>query len=307
MILETLLTGRIIAFNVKLVWITGSVNAALLLSQLCYWSDKGDMRNFFYKTINEIQDETGLSRYEQDGALKLLVSKKLVAYELGGVPPKRYFSVQWEAIGKALRDTENKRPVQISEKQKINLHKLRSKKAQKKAGFTENQISEKEKIELLCDRKFHIDYNIDDKIEKEREEKIFSEQEINDFVLFLCSSEKVRSPVAYEATIREKIANSHKATLLALADFLAKQEAKKALSEYEVLSNLYYGRDFNHGGVAYVFHKVGLCSCDVRFGNELLERDSVFLELWLNGDSRSLKLFVFDNLESVKKYLEGVL
>ncbi|HOI82980.1 MAG TPA: hypothetical protein PKW30_01600, partial [Campylobacterales bacterium] len=107
MILETLLTGRTIAFNVKLVWITGSVNAALLLSQLCYWSDKGDMRNFFYKTINEIEDETGLSRYEQDGALKLLVAKKLVTYELRSVPPKRYFRVQWEAIEKALLSTEN--------------------------------------------------------------------------------------------------------------------------------------------------------------------------------------------------------
>jgi hypothetical protein len=174
MILETLLTGRTIAFNVKLVWITGSVNAALLLSQLCYWSDKGDMRNFFYKTIAEIEDETGLSRYEQNGALKLLVAKGFVSYELRGVPAKRYFSIQWEQIEKALLSIENKASVQIAEKQKTSLQKLRAKKAQKQAVKTENKIVEKQKTRLPKNGKLHIDDNIDDNIERrERRKKIF--------------------------------------------------------------------------------------------------------------------------------------
>jgi hypothetical protein len=307
MILETLLTGRTIAFNVKLVWITGSVNAALLLSQLCYWSDKGDIRNLFYKTINEVEDEIGLSRHEQDAAIKILLSKNFIGLDKRGVPPKRYFSIYWEAIEKALRSAENTRPVQIAEKRQINLRKQNAKNEQKSCRKSSNQNAEKRQIELPKNGKFHIDDYIDDKIEeKEREEQKFSEDEINAFVVRLCSRENIRSPLAYAFKIREKIASSHKATLLALSDFVSKMQTQKGLSEFDVLNSEYYARVFTHDGVVYVFHKVGLCVLDKRFEGRGLDISSVFLDSWFNGFSHDPKLFVFDDLESLKKYLERI-
>lgn len=83
---------------------------------------------------------------------------------------------------------------------------------------------EKQKIDLLKNRKTHIDYNIDDKIEKERENK-FSDDEIDAFILHVCSSEKIRNPLSYETKLREQIEKGHKATLSALSEYLHQKRA----------------------------------------------------------------------------------
>lgn len=307
MILETLLTGRTIAFNVKLVWITGSVNAALLLSQLCYWSDKSDTRNLFYKTINEIEDEIGLSRHEQDAAIKILLQKSFIGLDKRGVPPKRYFSIYWEAIEKALRIAENTRPVQIAENRQINLRKQNAKNAKKSCRKTANQTAEIRQIKLPKNGKFHIDDFIDDfNIEKEREENKFSDDEIDAFILFVCSSEKIRNPLSYETKLREQIQKGHKATLYALADFLRKRELEAKKSEYERLTNRYFASSFEYQGVSYVFVRVGLCRDDVYYAGRYNGSDHVFMELYKNGNSEDRTRIIFENLEQVKKYLEGV-
>lgn len=307
MILETLLTGRTIAFNVKLVWITGSVNAALLLSQLCYWSDKSDTLNLFYKTINEIEDEIGLSRHEQEAALKSLVAKKFVAYELRGVPAKRYFSIQWEAIEKALRSAVNIVPVQIAEKRQTSLRKNRAKKVEKPCRKSANKIAEKRQTGLPENGKFHIDDFIDDfNIEKEREENKFSDDEIDAFILSVCSSEKIRNPLSYETKLREQIQKGHKSTLYALADFLRKRELEAKKSEYERLTNRYFACSFEYQGVSYVFVRVGLCRDDVYYAGRFDNSDHVFLELYKNGNSEDRARIIFENLEVCKNYLKGV-
>lgn len=63
--------NRQIAFHREFVKFTGSVTAALLLSQALYWSKKTDYRPF-YKTIEEWSEETGMSRAEIDTARKKL-------------------------------------------------------------------------------------------------------------------------------------------------------------------------------------------------------------------------------------------
>src|SRR5476651_828751 len=66
------LLGRPIAFHRRLVDLTGSIKASLMLSQAIYWMRHGkDIRQhdgWFFKTMEQWHWETGLSRHEQLGA-----------------------------------------------------------------------------------------------------------------------------------------------------------------------------------------------------------------------------------------------
>jgi|WetSurSiteA1Bulk_404760.scaffolds.fasta_scaffold00445_4 hypothetical protein len=63
--------GRAIAFYPSLKKVTGSTPASILLCQLLYWTDK-TQDGWIYKTHYELEDETGLTYYEQKGARKKL-------------------------------------------------------------------------------------------------------------------------------------------------------------------------------------------------------------------------------------------
>lgn len=67
------LLDRPIAFHRCLVTITGSITAALLLSQGIYWGRRSKERDgWFYKTQEEWTEETGMSRAEQETARRKL-------------------------------------------------------------------------------------------------------------------------------------------------------------------------------------------------------------------------------------------
>ena len=64
-----------ITFHRVFVDITGSINAALMLSNAIYWTNRlpKEREGWFYKTREEWQSETGLTRHEQDKARQRLV------------------------------------------------------------------------------------------------------------------------------------------------------------------------------------------------------------------------------------------
>jgi len=99
--LHTLLSERPIAFYPALRKITGSITAAIMLQQLLYWWDKRSGETL-HKTIKEIDEETSLSRYEQDGAIKLLKKAGFISVERKGIPAKRHFRLNVDAINDAL-------------------------------------------------------------------------------------------------------------------------------------------------------------------------------------------------------------
>jgi hypothetical protein len=83
---------RPIAFNPAFKKITGSTVAALMLSQAWYWSKRtADEDGWFYKTLVEWEEETGLSRSEQETARKHL--KGMMEVKLRGVPAQLYYRV----------------------------------------------------------------------------------------------------------------------------------------------------------------------------------------------------------------------
>lgn len=68
------------------------VTGALMLSQACYWSVK-TVDGWFWKTADEWEEETGLTRREQETARKKLVSLGIMAEEKRGVPCKLFFKI----------------------------------------------------------------------------------------------------------------------------------------------------------------------------------------------------------------------
>ncbi len=88
---------RPIAFQRSFVSLTGSINAALMLSQAVYWSRRCT-DGWFYKTQGEWQEETGLTRTEQETARKNLRAKGFIEEKKRGVPCKVYYNVRMKNI-----------------------------------------------------------------------------------------------------------------------------------------------------------------------------------------------------------------
>jgi hypothetical protein len=240
MILETLLTGRIVSYNAKIARICGSVNAGLLLCQLCYWSDKGSQNNFFYKTVEEIDEEIALSS-EQTNAINQLKTIGFISVTLRGLPAKRYFTINYSEIEKALSDSEFKASVKISEKQKTSLQTLRTKKAQKLGEKTENKFSVKQPTCSLENREHHID-DFKDDLEKREEregEKISFEFE-DEFLKYASNLQGVKNSLAYSQKLASNLRNGHAVTLQAYDDFVKALKISNSRSfvqtHYDVVS-----------------------------------------------------------------------
>ena len=102
------LLGRHIAFHRRLVDITDSVKAALLLSQSIYWTRRGrdiaQTGGWFHKTTEQWTWETGLSPKEQRIARDALKNLALIDERRMGVPPRVHFRLQTEQLGSRLSD-----------------------------------------------------------------------------------------------------------------------------------------------------------------------------------------------------------
>lgn len=99
-ITKRILGNRIVAFPVGIAKIIG-INEALILSQLCYWSERvSEQDGWFYKTIEDLEDETALTREMQDRAIKKLIGLGLIEVKVRGNPPKRHFRILWNEIEK---------------------------------------------------------------------------------------------------------------------------------------------------------------------------------------------------------------
>ena len=77
----------------------GSVTAALFLCQLIYWDPKAtDPDGWVWKTRDEIFQETGLSRREQETARKQLVDAGVLEEKRRGVPARLFYRVDLDQL-----------------------------------------------------------------------------------------------------------------------------------------------------------------------------------------------------------------
>jgi len=101
--LVALLGDRPVAYHPTLAKALGSVNAALLLSQLLYWTPRTkDPDGWVYKTQAEFYDETGLSRREQETARRALACHGVLIEARHGMPAQLFFQIDRSRLGKLL-------------------------------------------------------------------------------------------------------------------------------------------------------------------------------------------------------------
>lgn len=97
------MNDRPIAFNRHYVSLGCGINGALMLSQMVYWSKRTkDKNGYFYKTQEEWEQETGLTRREQETARKRLRELGFVSEHKHGVPCKVHFRVEHDNLYMAL-------------------------------------------------------------------------------------------------------------------------------------------------------------------------------------------------------------
>ena len=110
--------GRRIAFYRRLVELTASAKAALLLSQAIYWTRHGrDIAKnggWFYKTTDQWQRETGLTAREQESARRILRDLGVLQEKRTGIPARLYLRLDLEQLT-ALLSAEPMTPVDWSD------------------------------------------------------------------------------------------------------------------------------------------------------------------------------------------------
>lgn len=111
--------GRPVAYYPSLKKITFSTTGSILLCQFLYWSDKTD-DGWFYKTTEELEEETGLSYDEQKTARQKLKELNLISEQYKRLDHQLWFKVnqevlneRWELVG-----GKTTKPIQKQEVQK---------------------------------------------------------------------------------------------------------------------------------------------------------------------------------------------
>lgn len=103
-----------VLFNPGLGRISESAVAGLFMSQLLYWHKKGRNKEWVYKTINEFQKETCLTRSEQNRAIKKWEAMEILEVKRRSIPRRRFFRVDVEKIEKLLQKDNEKRKAESS-------------------------------------------------------------------------------------------------------------------------------------------------------------------------------------------------
>lgn len=109
------LLDRPIAFHRGFIRLTGSVTAALMLSQALYWARRtSDSEGWFWKTREQWEEETGLTRSEQESAREKLRRLPFWKEERRGVPAKLWFCIDEAALLECLLQDGGKPAVQLA-------------------------------------------------------------------------------------------------------------------------------------------------------------------------------------------------
>jgi hypothetical protein len=102
-----------IAFHRIFVDLTGSVHAALMLSQAFYWSNpkrNDDPDGWFFESQEKWEAETGLKRYEQEGARAKLRKTPFWHEEKRGIPARLYYRIDLQALQNQLAHKNAEKP-----------------------------------------------------------------------------------------------------------------------------------------------------------------------------------------------------
>lgn len=119
-----------ITFHRVFVDITGSINAALMLSNAIYWTNRlpPERDGWFYKTKEEWEQETGLTREQQDKARKQLLECGLIETRRAKIPDgdcttALWFRIDLGRLDQCLNGGDQKREIHDCQKREIHATK----------------------------------------------------------------------------------------------------------------------------------------------------------------------------------------
>lgn len=101
------LLGRPLVVHRVLIEITGSLTAAMFLSQAMYWTDKVKDKygsDEFFKTIEQWEKDTGLTRREQEGAREKLGKLGILSERHEYLKHRLWYKVNYNQLGKLLKN-----------------------------------------------------------------------------------------------------------------------------------------------------------------------------------------------------------
>ena len=97
------LLDRPIDFQREFVDLGAGVAGAVFLSQAVYWSKRAENTGrWFCKTQAELQEETGLTRYEQEVARRKLKALGVLIEEKRGIPCRLWFRIDFNELCNSL-------------------------------------------------------------------------------------------------------------------------------------------------------------------------------------------------------------
>jgi hypothetical protein len=94
--------GRPIAYYPFLSRYLGGVNASVFFCQIFYWQDKATSELGVHKTVEELEEETGLSYEEQRSARRALKGKGVLIETAKRIDHKTYFRIDEDALEQLL-------------------------------------------------------------------------------------------------------------------------------------------------------------------------------------------------------------
>src|SRR5918992_4180912 len=96
---KEMLPNRTVGYSPDLARIVGGATIGLFLNQLLFLSDKGaNPEGWVYKSEQEMGNETGLTKREQQTARRKLLALGVIAIMWGGWKNTCHFKVIWEKL-----------------------------------------------------------------------------------------------------------------------------------------------------------------------------------------------------------------
>lgn len=95
---QLLLSSNYWVLNKSLVQALGLETAFLLSNFAEAEKMMADADGWFYQTADTVEDMTTLSRHKQDQCIKQLEDLKVLEKDVRGMPPKRYFRINYECL-----------------------------------------------------------------------------------------------------------------------------------------------------------------------------------------------------------------
>lgn len=119
-LVKNIFCEQVVSFHPALARVTGSINSALFLQQILYWMPRTDDEDaWVYKTQKELEEETALSRAEQETARKKLRDMGLLEEKLEGLPARKWYRCDLDLLAKLMANHRNpaweKSPLSVPE------------------------------------------------------------------------------------------------------------------------------------------------------------------------------------------------